>query len=138
MNYKFRSILKPEGSIVSGVAVAGAVWAIYNMNIGAASTAAASDANHGALETSRKKAGYMAFVFVSGVTLVTRDANIGLLGFGSIVAMELNYRQAIMAHPVTGKMVPPAGSSYQPAGGDNVVDFANAGMNSPSSPGWTG
>src|SRR5229473_2983163 len=89
---KFKSILKPEGSVISGVALAGSVWAIYNMNVGPVSTAHASDANHGSLESSRKKAGYMAFLFVSGITLITRDANVGLLGFGSIVAMEFNYR----------------------------------------------
>jgi hypothetical protein len=132
MAYKFRSILKPEGSIVSGIAVAGGVWAIYNMNIGPASTAHASDANHIANESSRKKAGYMAFTFVAAITLITRDANIGLLGWGSQVAMELNYRHAIMADPVTGTMQPPAGSSYQPAGSSNVVDFSNAGASAPT------
>lgn len=137
MNYKFKSILKPEGSIVSGIATAGAVWAIYNMNIGPASTAQASDANHSALESSRKKAGYMCFIFVAGITLVTRDANVGLLGFGSIVAMEFNYRHSIMADPITGVMQPPAGSGYQPAGGNNVVDFASAGANAPAQ-GYTG
>jgi hypothetical protein len=137
MNMKFKSILKPEGSVVSGVAVAGAVWAIYNMNVGPVSTAHASDANHGSLESSRKKAGYMAFLFVSGISLITRDANVGMLGYGSIVAMEINYRHAIMVHPVTGQMVPPAGSGYTPASGTNVVDFANVGANAPGT-GWTG
>lgn len=130
MDTKFKSILKPEGSVVSGIAVAGSVWAIYNMNVGNASTAHASDANHQSLESSRKKAGYMSFIFVAGVTLITRDANVGLLGFGSVVAMELNYRHSIMASPVTGQMVPPAGSSYSPAS-DNVIDFSNTGANAP-------
>lgn len=133
---QFRSILKPEGSIVSGIAVAGSVWAIYNMNVGPVSTAHASDPNHGSLESSRKKAGYTSFIFVAGVTLITRDANVGLLGFASIVAMELEYRHAIMANPATGQMVPPAGSSYTPAGG-NVVDFADSGATR-NGPGYTG
>lgn len=133
---KFKSILKPEGSVVSGIATAGAVWAIYNMNVGPVSQAHASDPNHIANESSRKKAGYLSFIFVGGITLVTRDANVGLLGFASIVAMELQYRHAIMSDSNTGTMVPPAGSGYSPAGG-NVVDFSNAGMNSPTSPGYT-
>jgi hypothetical protein len=132
MSYKFRSILRPEGSIVSGIAVAGAVWAIYNMNVGNVSTAHASDPNHISNESSRKKAGYSAFIFVAGVTLITRDANVGLLGFASIVAMEINYRTAIMANPVNGQMVPPAGSSYQPASGQNVLAFSDAGANAPA------
>lgn len=123
----FKSRLKPEGSYVAGIAVAGSVWAIYNISVGAMSTAHASDANHMANESSRKKAGYMAFLFVSTLTVIARDANVGLLGFGSIVGMELSYRHAIMASPTTGKMVPPAGSDYTPASSGNVVNFANAG-----------
>lgn len=131
-----KSVLKPEGSIIGGVAVAGSVWAIYNMNIGPVSTAHASDPNHGALESSRKKSGYTAFIFVSAITLIARDANIGLLGYASIVAMELNYRHAIMVHPVTGQIQPPAESSYSPAGG-NVIDMSSAGAQA-SAPGYTG
>lgn len=129
---KFKSILKPEGSIVAGIATAGSVWAIYQMNVGNVSSAHMTDANHGSLESSRKKAGYMAFVFVSGITLVTRDANVGLLGFASIVAMEINYRHAIMSNPNNGEMQPPAGS-FTPAGVTNI----NAGANAPST-GYTG
>jgi hypothetical protein len=128
----FKSILKPEGSIVSGIAVAGSVWAIYNMNVGPVSQAHASDANHPANESSRKKAGYTSFIFVSAITLITRDANVGLLGFASIVAMEVNYRHAIMAHPVTGMMVPPAGSDYVPGGGNLQAVQSNAGANAPT------
>lgn len=135
MSIDFKSRLKPEGSLVSGIAVAGSVWAIYSLNVGPVSTAHASDANHSALESSRKKAGYSAFIFVAGITLITRDANIGVLGFGSIVAMELNYRHAIMVSPVTGIMQPPAGADYVPAGG-NVVNMSNAGATI-DGPGYT-
>jgi hypothetical protein len=133
---EFKSRLKPEGSYVAGIAVAGGVWAIYNMTVGPMSTAHASDANHPANATSLKKAGYMAFVFVAGLTVIAKDSNVGLLGFGSIIALQATYRHAIMASPVTGQMVPPAGSGYTPAGG-NVVDFANAGAMA-DGPGYTG
>jgi hypothetical protein len=129
---KFKSILRPENSALAGVAVAGSVWAIYNMNVGPVSQAHASDANHPANESSRKKAGYTAFIFVSGLTLITRDSNVGLLGFASIVAMEFNYRHAIMAHPVTGQMVPPAGSDYVPGGGNLQAVPSSAGANAPA------
>jgi hypothetical protein len=133
MDTKIKSVFaKPEGSVIASIAVAGSVWAIYNMNVGAVSTAHASDANHPANESSRKKAGYTAFIFVSGLTVLTRDMHVGLFGFTSIIAMEINYRHAIMASPVTGEMVPPAGSSYQPASGNNVVDFSAAGSNAPA------
>lgn len=134
MAFKFRSILKPETSVVSGIAVAGSVWVIYNSSVGDMATAHASDANHSSLESSRKKAGYMSFLFVSGITLITRDANVGLLGYASIIAVDMTYRHAIMSNPRTGEMMAPAESSYMPAGSSasNVVDFSNAGSNAPS------
>lgn len=110
----FKSILKPEGSVVSGIATAGMVYAIYQLDIGNVSQAHASDANHSALETSRKKAAYTAFAFVSAITLLTRDANVGILGYGSVIAMEIHYRHAIMVNPDTGMMQAPA-EAYTPA-----------------------
>lgn len=124
MNIK--SILKPEGSIVAGLAVAGSVYAIYQLDIGPVSQAQASDANHPALESSRKKAGYTSFLLVSGLLLLTRDANVGTLGYASIIAMEAHYRHAIMADPNTGVIQPPAESAYMPA--QNVVPLSQQGQ----------
>jgi hypothetical protein len=133
----FKSILKPENSVLAGIATAGSVWAIYQMNVGSTVNAHASDANHPALESSRKKAGYMSFIFVSGITLITRDANVGLLGFASIIAVDVTSRHAIMSNPVTNMMEPPAGSGYEPSSGGQVIDFANAGASAPMT-GYTG
>lgn len=121
----FRSVLKPEGSIMASVAAIGTVVAIYNLEIGPVSGAQATDANHPALETSRKKAGYTAFAIVSGLFLITRDGNVAILGYGTIAAMEISYRHAIMADPVTGTITPPAQSQYQNAA--NVVPITQQG-----------
>lgn len=110
-----KRILKPEGSIVSGIAVAGAVYAIYQLDLGPVSQVHMTGANHPALETSRKKAGYTSFIAVSILTLLTRDGNVGLLGYLSIVAMEAHYRHAIMADSITGEMQPPSPDKFVPA-----------------------
>lgn len=115
----FRSVLKPESSVMAALAVAGTVYAIYQLNIGSTSQAHATDANHPALESGRKKAGYTSFILVSGIFLLTRDANVGTLGYGSIVAMEVIYRHSIMADPNTGRIQAPAETAYQPA--ENVI-----------------
>jgi len=122
---QFKSVLKPEGSVMAGLAVAGSVYALYNLDLGPVASAQASDANHPALESSRKKAGYTAFTFVSAVGLLTKDANILTLGFASIIAMEIHYRHAIMASPATGTIVPPSEDSYAPA--QNVVPLVSQG-----------
>jgi hypothetical protein len=111
----WRSVFKPEGSVMAGVAVMGAVYGVYQLSVGTASQAQATEANHPVLEMSRKKAGWEALVLVAGVGLIARDANIIILGSATIVAMELNYRHAIMAHPDTGVMQPPGNQVYMPA-----------------------
>ena len=118
----FKSILKPEGSTVAGIATIGAVYGIYQLNLGNVSQAHATDPNHPVLETSRKKAGWTALVLVAALTLITKDANVGILGGGTIIAMELNYRHAILSNPQGGGMVNPApDTAYEPA--ENVVAF---------------
>lgn len=115
----FKSVLKPEGSLIMGAAVAGSVFAVYQLDIGPVSQVQATDANHPVLETSRKKAGYTSLVLVAGLAVLAKDPNIVILGGAAIIAMEAHYRHAIMAHPETGQIIPPAPSAYQPA--ENVV-----------------
>lgn len=111
-----KSILKPEGSVMAGLATIGAVFAVYQLNVGNVATAQATPANHPVLESSRKKAGYSALVLVAGLGLVTKDANILILGCGSIIGMEIAYRHGIMAHPASGKMQSPnPNTAYAPA-----------------------
>ncbi len=119
----WKSVLKPEGSVMAAVAVAGSVVAIYAMDVGNVSMAHATEPNNPALESARKKAGYTSFLFVSALTLITKDMNVGSLGFGSIVAMELHYRHAIMANPATGQIQAPSAASYKPAEPTNVIQL---------------
>lgn len=116
----FKSILKPEGSTMAGIATVAGVLAVYQLNLSDSSRAHATEANHPVLEASRKKAGLTALAFVAGLTLITRDANVGILGGGSIIAMELVYRHSIMVHPGSGVMQNPnPNAAYEPA--QNVV-----------------
>lgn len=104
---------------MASLAVAGTVYAVYQLNIGSTAEAHATDANHPALESGRKKAGFTSFILVSGLFLLTKDGNVGVLGYGSIVAMEVAYRHSIMADPNTGRIQAPAETAYQPA--ENVI-----------------
>lgn len=123
----FKSILKPEGSVVAGVATIGAVYGVYQLSMGNVAQVHATEPNHPVLETSRKKAGYSSLVLVSALTLLTRDANVGILGAGAIIVMELMYRHGIMAHPDSGQMINPnPAAAYSPA--ENVIPFAYQGQ----------
>lgn len=116
----WKSILKPENSAIAGIATVGLVYGNYQLNVGSLSSVHMSEANHPALETSRKKAGWSSLVMVAGLTLITKDANIGILGFASIIAMEALSRHSIMTDASTGQIQNPNGNSaYAPA--ENVI-----------------
>ena len=116
----FKSILKPEASTVAGLATVGTVFAIYQLNLGSVATATATESNHPVLNSSKKKAGYTALLAVAALTLITKDANIGILGGGTIIAMELSFRTGIMQNPSTLKLDNPSpGAMYEPA--ENVI-----------------
>jgi hypothetical protein len=115
----FKSVLKPENSLILGAALAGAVFANYQLNMGPVAGVQMTDANHPALETSRKKAGYTSLMMVAGLALLAKDPNMVILGGGAIIAMEISYEHGIFAHPETGQMIPPSPSAYQPA--ENVI-----------------
>lgn len=122
----FKSILKPDASTMAGLATIGIVFAIYQLNIGSVSQATMTDPNHPVTENSRKKAGYTALAAVAALTLITRDANVGILGSGTIIAMEISYRHGIMADPLSLKLMNPSPeAAYAPA--ENVVPFAYQG-----------
>lgn len=110
-----KSVLKPEGSVMAGLATAGTVYAIYQLDAGSVANVTASDAYHPANTSALKKAGWTAFILVSALTLITRDGNVGILGYASIVAMDVHYKHANMTSPMTGTVVPPTPASYEPA-----------------------
>jgi len=118
----WKSILKPEASVTAGIATVAGVYGVYQLNMGPVALTQATDANHPAMVTSRKKAGWMALSLVAGLVLVTKDANIGILGGATIIAMELAYRHGIMSDPMTGQIQNPnPNTAYEPA--ENIIAF---------------
>lgn len=116
MAITFKSVLKPEDSIVAGLATVGLVAAVYQVDAGSVTTVHASDAYHGANSAGIKKAGYTALVMVAGISLLARDANILILGGAAIIAMSAHYRHANMVNPGTGQIEAPGAAAYMPAG----------------------
>jgi hypothetical protein len=112
-----RSVLKPENSMIAGLAVVGLVIANYNLHNGPVATVQATDAWNGTLTTSNKKAGWTSLAMVAGVSLLAKDANIFILGCAAIIAMHSSYIHGIAVSPQLGTMVagPAAASAYQPA-----------------------
>jgi hypothetical protein len=116
----WKSVLKPEGSLMLGAAVAIGIFSLYQLDVGPV----AAGAGHRPQppdpgSSSRKKAGYTSLVLVAGLAVLAKDPNIVILGGAAIIAMEAHYRHAIMAHPDTGQMIPPTAGDFQDA--QNVI-----------------
>jgi len=119
------SILKPEGSIVAGIATAALVVGVYQLNIGSMAVAHATDANDISLQAARKKASIEAAVVVSAVSLLAKDVTIFILGGATLVLYDWHVRHAVAAEPATGQLVDNNG--YQPAA--NVTPIIQQGQN---------
>jgi hypothetical protein len=121
-----KSILKPEDSIVAGLATIGLVGAVYALDVGPVSQVHASDSYHGANTAGIKKAGYTSLIMVAGIALLARDPNIVILGGAAIIAFSAHYRHANMVNPSTNMVEAPGttASAYQNATAGNTLTAA--------------
>lgn len=112
------SVLKPENSMIAGLAVVALVIANYNLHNGTAASCAATTEWNPTLVTSNKKAGWTSIAMVAGVALLTKDANIFILGSATVIAMHSSYIHSIAVSPQVGAIVTPGGaaSAYVPSG----------------------
>lgn len=119
-----KSVLKPENSIIAGVATIALVAGVYQLDIGPVSQVHASDAGHGANTAGIKKAGYTSLIMVAGITLLARDPNILILGGAAIIALHAHYRHANLVNPNTNQVEGPGPAAYAPAGPGTALQAA--------------
>jgi hypothetical protein len=108
---ELKSYLKPENSLIMGAAVIGLVIANYNLHNGTAAQASASDAWQPQLVTSNKKAGWTSLAAVAGIALISRDANVFILGCSAVIAMHSSYLHSIATSPQLNQVVAPASAA---------------------------
>lgn len=101
----FTSILKPDGSVAIGIATAIFVYTIYDRTLPDTATIHATDAGDINVEASRKKAAWAAAGAVSGVTLLTKDISVFILGAATIFALDWHTRHANASNKDTGELV---------------------------------
>jgi hypothetical protein len=104
-----KSILKPEGSVVAGIATAALVVTIYQMNVGVLAQVHMTPAHDSNVGAARKKAAIQSVAAVSAISLLTKDATIFILGGGIVFLLDWHVRHANAAAPDTGEMVANAG-----------------------------
>lgn len=105
---------KPADSMTIAVATAAGVFVIYGSKIGPAADVHASDSGDIAINAAIRKAGWEALLLVAGMSLLSRDLNVVILGGAAIILEHTMYLHADLASPADGKIsVNPA--AYQQA-----------------------
>jgi hypothetical protein len=106
--------LRPADSITISLATAIGVAAIYAQGVGPVSDVHMTQPGDGAINSSIRKAGWKSILLVTGVTLLSRDLNVVLLGGGMIIYDHIAYLHADMASPANGEIAA-SPEAYQPA-----------------------
>jgi hypothetical protein len=110
-----RPILKPEDSVVAGIATIAVVYALYSTHVGTATEVGMSPANTGQIDGNIKTCGLTAVAAVSGISLIARDPNIFILGMAAVVVLHAHYRHQAATNPESGMLENPGPAAYQPA-----------------------
>lgn len=105
--------LKPEGSLMAGLAVAGLTYGIYSFSVPNTATMHATTPGDVNIEAGRKKAAWTSVAIVSAVSLIAKDLTIFTLGGMVIIALDWHARHANAVDNTTGRLVHDLG--YHPA-----------------------
>jgi len=125
----FKSILKPEGSITIGIATGVLVWAIFERSLPNMAVMNATPANDINLEAGRKTAALTSAAVLAGVTLLTRDVDVFILGSSVLIALDWHARIGNARSPETGSLVSPAGAGLSGQGsGESFTPGSSTGL----------
>jgi len=114
------SILKPNESVTVAIATGILVYAVNDRFVPNGGVMSKTPAFDDSIETGRRQAAWTEAGIVAGLTLLTRDVNILIVGAAMIFALDWKARHANATDPDTGNLVSPApgyGTGRNNAGG---------------------
>lgn len=100
------SVLKPDASIMAGLATAAVVFAVYNNALPSIADVRTAQPGNQDVQASERSAGWISAGVVAGVSLVAKDPTIFILGGAMVIGMSWWHRHADMVNPSLGKAVP--------------------------------
>jgi hypothetical protein len=118
-----KSVLKPDSSVMIGLAEAAAVYVIYQNALPPVADVRTAPANNSDAEGARKAAAWKSGAVLGFVFLITQDVNSFLIGGLALAGIDLMHKHANGVNPATGQL---AGSQISGPPGttvDNSVAF---------------
>jgi hypothetical protein len=105
-----KSVLKPDSSVMVGLAEAAAVYVIYQSALPSHADIRSAPQNNNDVEASRKAAAWKSGAVLGFVFLLTRDLNSFLIGGLALGGIDYMTKHANGVNPSTGKLAPAGGS----------------------------
>src|SRR5262245_8476309 len=102
--------LSPEVSVGTGLAVGGVAFTVFNMSLPPLTDVRAADPENNDVFAAERTATWVAAGIVVGVSLITSDATVFIIGGTTVVALAWLYRHANEVNPVSGMAVPEIGT----------------------------
>lgn len=103
--FKLNSVFKaPEGSIITGLAEAAAVYAIYQASVPNLADIRSADPQNIDVESARKAAAWKSAAILGLVFLITHDLNSFLIGGAALGGIDYMVKHSNGVHPATGKL----------------------------------
>jgi hypothetical protein len=96
---------KPEVSLGLGLATATLVWTIYNHGLPGQADIRVGEPGNETIETVRKQNSWMAAGTVAGISLLSKDATVFILGGAMVIALDWLTRVNNFTNPVTGSAI---------------------------------
>lgn len=96
--------LKQEDALITGLATAAVVYAVYQTHLPTVAGARASQAGNKHLAASRKTATIIAAGVVAGISLLAKSPTIFLIGGGTLILLDISHRLANATDNVSGQI----------------------------------
>lgn len=97
------SLLKPSESIVVGMTTVTLVYGVYQIALPTLVDERVADSANPDLQSSERLAAWASASVVAGVSLLTKDATVFILGGIAVVALSWMHRHADQVSPLTGR-----------------------------------
>lgn len=114
--------LKPEISLPVGLATAALVYGIYSNATPPITDIRASKPNDPTIDGSRKFATWTAASVVAGISLISKDPTIFVLGGSMVIVMDWAHRHGNFVTPLTGKAAVPKNAAAPGMTGDPYAE----------------
>jgi hypothetical protein len=91
-----------NASVGTGLAVGGIAYTIFGMSLPPLTDVRSAEPENGDVFRSERTATWVAAAFVTGISLITADATVFIIGGSTVVALAWLYRHANQVSPVSG------------------------------------